>query len=96
MKLFLDNIPLGDVPGPTRQPGEFFPRLVGFRLSSDGKCWESIEPVYIPLVRFQRRAGQVLIDINSDRPLVYITLQARRPFISIFRFDWRGSDEPIE
>ncbi len=89
MKVFLDDIPLGDVPAPNRQRGEFFPRLVGVRVSSDGNLWT---PLYIPLVRVNIRAGQVLIEINSNRPLVYITLQARRPFVNIFRFDWDKAD----
>lgn len=102
MKFFLDNIPMGDVPGPTRQPGEFFPRLVGLRVSIDGNRgtvvpggtgvpstpWADIEPLYIPLVRVHRRAGQVMVEINSNRPLLYITLQVRRPFINVFRFEW--------
>lgn len=84
MKIYLDNIPLGEVSQVRLQRGEFFPQLVAVRVSGDG----NMEAVYIPRVRFQRRAGQVLIEINSDRPLVYITLQARRPFIHIFRFQW--------
>ncbi len=85
MKVYLDNIPLGEVPAYARQVGEFFPRLVGVRVSSEGNI---SEPVYIPLLRFQRRAGQIYIEINTDRPLIYIPLQRRRPFFNIFRFDW--------
>ncbi len=90
MKVYLDNIPLGDVPVPIRKPGEFFPRLVVVRVSSDGNLGDT---VYIPRLRIQRRAGQVLIEINGDRPLVYITLQRRKPFINVFRFDWKDHDE---
>lgn len=79
---------MGDVPGPMAKPGEFFPQLVGLQVSRDGNYWVSIEPIYIPLVRIHRQAGQILIEINSDRPLAYITLQARRPFINVFKFDW--------
>jgi hypothetical protein len=98
MKLFLNNLPMGDVSGPTRKRGEFFLRLAGFRVlvscgnQSDGKDWASIEPIYIPLVRIHRQAGQILIEVNSDRPLAYITLQARRPFINMFRFPWDSLD----
>ncbi len=90
MKVYLDNIPLGDVPAPIRQRGEFFPRLVVVRVSSDGNLGDT---VYIPRLRIQRRAGQVFIEINGDRPLVYITLQRRKPFINVFRFDWKDYDE---
>lgn len=93
MKLYLDNVPMGDVPGPALQPGEFFPRLVGFRISSAGNWADSLEPVYIPALRLSRRAGQVMIELNSHRPLMYITLQARRPFLHIFRFPWREWDK---
>lgn len=95
MKLYLDNLPLGDVPGPRRQPGEFFPRLVGVRVSSARNSrldWIDVEPLYIPLVRIRAQAGQVLVEINSTRPLVYITLQRRKPFIHIFRFQWKILD----
>jgi hypothetical protein len=92
MKVFLDNIPMGDVPGPQTKPGEFFPRLVGLRVSRDGNYWVGIEPVYIPLVRIHRQAGQILIEINTDRPLAYITLQARRPFFNFFKFQWDALD----
>jgi hypothetical protein len=95
MKFYLDNIPLGDVPEPECQPGEFFPRLVGVAVrsanavSGAGKYNNmDVEPIYIPLLRVQRRAGQIWVEINSDRPLFYITLQRRRPFFNIFRFEW--------
>jgi len=97
MKLFLDNIPMGDVPGPQTKPGEFFPRLVGFvvrsanAVSCDGNYWIDVEPIYVPLLRISRRAGQVLIEINSkERPLAYITLQSRKPYVHLFRFDWNS------
>lgn len=92
MRVYLENIPVGDIPQPRRRPGEFFPRLVGIRLSGD-RNWPAVEPLYIPLVRIRCRAGQVLVEINSDRPLFYITLQARRPFVSVFRFPWELEPE---
>ncbi len=93
MKVILGNLPMGDVPEAKRKAGEFFPRLVALRVltTSDGN-WLDYEPVYIPVVRVQRRAGQVIIEINSDRPLAYLTLQARKPFINLFRFPWREWD----
>ncbi len=91
MKLFIDNLPYGELEMPKTRPGEFFPRLVGIRVSGAGN-WLDIEPLYIPALRVSRRAGQVLIEINSSRPLVYITLQARRPFINVFRFPWEEVD----
>lgn len=93
MKVYWDRIPIDDVPNRIRRPGELFTRLVGLNVSSDGK---SVEPLYVPLVRLHRRAGQVLVEINSDRPLVYLTLQRRRPFLNIFVFPWRlwDRDEP--
>ncbi len=94
MKLFLDNIPMGDVPGPQTKPGEFFPRLVGFRVSCDGNQWADIEPIYVPLVRVSRRAGQVLIEVNSkERPIAYIALQAQNPVLQFFRFPWEKWDK---
>lgn len=95
MKVFLDNLPLGDIPGPPRQPGTFFQRLVAVRLSSAGNqpgVWLDVEPVYIPLLRVHRNAGQVMIEINSSRPLVYITLQLRPPYLHVFRFPWYVDD----
>ncbi len=89
MKVILDGIPLGEIEQKQRQPGEFFSRLVGIRLSSDG----NLEPLYIPLLRISCRAGQLLVEINSDRPLVYITLWARPPFINIFRFPWKTATD---
>jgi hypothetical protein len=89
MKIYLEYIPIDDLPTRIKRPGEWFTRLIAVQVSNDGNC----TPLYIPLVRFQRRAGQILIEINSDRPLVYITLQARRPFFNVFRFPW-GSEEP--
>ncbi len=91
MKFFVDGIPYGDVPAPKPRPGEFFPRVVGLRVSHVGN-WLDIEPLYIPLVRVQKRAGQIFIEINGTRPLVYITLQARRPWVNIFRFQWEELD----
>jgi hypothetical protein len=93
LRLFYQNIPYTTLEKPARQKGEFFPHLVGFNiLSIDGK-WIEAEPIYIPRLRIQRRAGQVWIEINSDRPLVYITLQGKRPWIYIFRFPWESPDE---
>lgn len=96
MKLFLDNLPLGDAPKPACNPGEFFPRVIGYRVSRDGNSsfdWLDIQPVYIPALRIQRRAGQVIIEINSTRPLAYITLQRRPPFFHLFVFPWRQWDK---
>ncbi len=93
MKVYLDNIPMGDVPGPERKSGEFFPRLIGLRVSRDGNYWAEIEPVYIPRLRIHAQAGQLMIEINGDRPLAYITLWARPPFINIFCFQWGELDE---
>jgi hypothetical protein len=97
MKVFLDNIPMGVVPGPCRKAGEFFPRLVGLVVRGTGTPgeinWIDVEPLYIPLLRLQRRAGQVLVEINGDRPLVYITLQLRKPFLHVFCFPWRLWDQ---
>lgn len=99
MKLYLDNIPMGDVPGPRRQLGEFFPQLVGIKVSrgGDGPLHDvDIEPLYVPRLRISRRAGQVMIEINSDRPLAYITLQRRAPYIHVFRFPWWQWDRENE
>ncbi len=108
MKFFVDGIPYGDVPAPKPRPGEFFPRVVGLRVSHAGNRrsafpggedgttvgnWLNIEPLYIPIVRVTKRAGQIFIEINSTRPLVYITLQARRPWVNIFRFPWEEADQ---
>lgn len=77
------------------RPGEFFTRLVGVDVSNVGN-YVSAVPLYIPLVRWRRKAGQVFIEINSWRPLVYITLQRRPPYLSVFRFPWEkwDRDEP--
>jgi hypothetical protein len=89
LRLFLDNLYLGDVPGPERKSGEFFPRLVGLRVSSDG----NYEPIYIPRIRIHSQAGQILIEVNSNRPLAYITLQFRPPFLNFFRFQWQELED---
>ncbi len=90
-RVIFDGVPVGEVPDRRRKPGELFSRLVGVMVSSDGNY---IEPLYIPLVRWRCQAGQVFIEINSySRPLAYITLQRRKPFLSIYRFPWRLLDE---
>jgi hypothetical protein len=92
MRIFLDEVPLGDVPGPVHRLGELFPRLVGVRLSSAGNGkvrWLDIAPIYMPLVRISHQAGQIFIEVNDyTKPIYYITLRRRRPFVSIFRFPW--------
>ena len=94
MKVLWDGLPIDEVPDRTYKPGEFFTRLVGVRVSSDGNAGAprlTVEPLYIPLLRVSRRAGQVYIEINSySRPLVYITLQKRKPYLSLFRFPWES------
>lgn len=90
MKILWEGIPIDEVPEKRRKPGELFTRLVGVDVSSDGNL---VVPLYIPLVRWQCRAGQVFIEINSySRPLAYITLQGRWPYIYIFRFPWELDD----
>lgn len=93
MKVFWERIPVDEVPNRIHRPGELFTRLVGVNVSSDGK---SVEPLYIPLVRFHQQAGQVMIEVNSNRPLAYITLQWRKPVINVFVFPWKlwDSDAP--
>jgi hypothetical protein len=89
MRVFCDRIPVDEVPDRVWRKGELFTRLAAVNLSSDGKA---VEPLYIPLLRWQVRAGQVFIEINSSRPLFYITLQRRAPYLSIFRFPWELDD----
>jgi hypothetical protein len=89
MKIYWEHITVEEVPNRIRRPGEFFTRLVGVNVSSAGNC----EPIYIPLLRVHRQAGQLLIEINTDRPLAYITIQVRPPYISVFRFQWETLDQ---
>jgi hypothetical protein len=90
MKIYQDRILVDEVPDKSRQPGEFFPRLVGINVSSDGKYWE---PIYMPLIRWQKGAGQFTLWVNSSkRPLWVITIDHRWPFIQVFKFDWMVID----
>lgn len=95
MKILLEGFPIDEVPTRIRRPGELFTRLVGVNIYDEGR---TVEPVYMPLARVSIRAGQAFIEINGSRPLLYITLQRRRPFVSVFRFPWEEEDpekEPI-
>ncbi len=98
MKVFRDRILIDEVPDIRRRPEgkrsswEFFPRLVGINVSSDGNpdpMYLAVEPVYMPLVRADRGEGSTVIWVNSrERPLWMITLARRWPFIQFFRYNW--------
>lgn len=86
MKILWEGLPINEVPDHTHQPGAFFTRLVGVSVSSDGK---SVEPLYMPLVRVQHRAGQIFIELTDySRPIAYLALQRRPPYWTFFRFPW--------
>ena len=92
MNVYWNGLPVDQFPSHIRRPGELFTRLVGVDVSSDGK---SAVPQYIPLIRWRKQAGQTFIEINSTRPLVYITFQWRHPYIHVFIFPWRLWDKEI-
>ena len=93
MKIFHDRILVDEVPVHRQRPGEFFSRLVGVNLSSDGK-YISAEPIYMPLVRVQKGECQITIWVNNyERPLWMVFLSRRWPIIRVFRYNWLLLDE---
>lgn len=97
MKVYLDDLLLGEVPDRRRKPGELFSRLAGVSVSNavshagnSGNIYHiELEPLYVPLIRWQKRAGQILIEFNGySRPYVYVTLQRRPPYVQIQYIPW--------
>lgn len=103
MKIYYEDILIDDIPHKGRKAGDFFPRLVGVRISNvQARNAERfgignlvhVEPIYLPLVSIDVRPGATYIWVNgASRPLALITLTRRFPFINVFRFDWSKIEE---
>lgn len=85
MKVYYEHVPL-EPPSYSQEPGEFFPRLVGVRIFMVGNT-PNVDPIYLPVVRIRRWGGQLQVEINWDRPLVFICFQRRKPFVYVHIFD---------
>ena len=73
----IDNFPLFR----KNKPGEWLTHLTGIHLSVQDNV--VVEPIYMPLVRFEKIGNVLLVSFATGRPLVDLWLSLRKPFIQI-------------
>ncbi len=80
MKIYLDQGEVGNLRAFVRRRGEFLTFLHGINITRRNGQLE-VSPLYQSLTRWEKHAGQVVIVVGYKLPLVFVILQARRPFV---------------
>ena len=81
MRLYQDRILIDRFPYLQSRKGRILNRLAGINFS--GREQVSVEPVYLPLVCFEKHGGVATVEINLHRPLWIVFLFSRWPYIHI-------------
>jgi len=66
-------------------PGTILNRLNGVNITFGKEV--KVEPVYLPLVRYEHQGKLTFIELAWNRPFVCIFLMPVRPFVNIQRTD---------
>jgi hypothetical protein len=82
MKIYADRIEIADFRDTDFKPGEICRRLYGINIHKQDDSI-SVEPVYLPLLKAERRSGVVFIEISHKSLRYLIILYGKWPFIHI-------------
>ena len=81
MRLYQDRILIDTFPDRRKRKGALLDRLVGINFSGSEQV--TVEPVYLPLICFEKHGGVATIEINWRKPLWVVFLFGRWPYINV-------------
>jgi hypothetical protein len=84
MKIYQDRFLISRFPAFRRRTGEVLSRCIGANFTvRDGKV--TVEPVYLPLLKFTKQGGMIAIDVAFTDLFAVIILFPKFPFVSAIR-----------
>jgi hypothetical protein len=85
MRVFINRVLKAAFPSFRQRKGAILNRLYGFNIATAGGV-VSVEPIYNPLVLFEREGGIIRVTFSLGQPLATLLLFGVFPFINLVRF----------
>jgi hypothetical protein len=80
MKIYADRIEIADFKETDFKPGELRRRLYGINIHRNQQSL-FVEPVYLPLLKIERRGGLAFIEISIKKLRYLVVLYPRFPYV---------------
>ena len=84
MKIFHDGILWASIPTFSEKPGTFLNRLVRVNISQN-KERILVEPIYQPVLKFDRRGDFTFVTISWNKPALVIIFMPAWPFATFVK-----------